>query len=90
VDSFEGLSNIPIFEFDLEIEKGKTPGDYFKSLGPGNNKIVFSPFHFFSNFMTDFLKIDDFLVIYDEFSDPDDSRTTVTLWRKLVIHESIR
>jgi hypothetical protein len=32
--------------------------------------------------MIDFPKIDDFLVIYDKFSNPDDSRTTVSLLKK--------
>jgi hypothetical protein len=83
VDDFKGLSNVPVFEFNFYAAHGKTGADYFKSLENGNNyKIVFPPTFDFENFLTDFPQINDYHVIHDKFTDPDDMRWTVTLLRK--------
>jgi hypothetical protein len=83
VDDFEGLSNVPTLEFEFDTAFGKTPADYFQSLENGNNnKIVFPPVGGFKNFLVDFSQINDFDVIPDKFTEPNDMRTRVTLLRK--------
>jgi hypothetical protein len=73
VENFEGLSNVSVLEFNFDTAFGKTATDYFHSLR-GNHKIVFPP--------VGFPQINDYHVLYDRFSEPDDTRTTVTLLRK--------